>query len=1144
MFIYNGFISDMSTVFPEPQNVDSLSQTQSSVIHNPIREVTTVEVGTQAELSEDLDSYDVQKILQLIEKSHHLSPQLAKSLKDHFSSSKVTKGHESVSAKKFGTASVSKENSPPYLIIRPLNSEDVQRSHIHIPQTHDKDPAIATRPLAHTSKLVCSLDGMRPNFQGPALCVNKEVQKSKNRINLAKPDDTSLELDRVQRVGGCSKDSEVSACLNDLPKVDTSDLNASIVTTTCIDGDQNDGGLNHWNTGKDVQESSGSSDNRYVFLKMLEIDREIQKLMEMKFKLYTKLQLCLTADATCRHSPKSTGLQCVSPTEVVSSHALKRMKLGSTSNTEHIDVDFLTISSNKSTGTTCTSDIAASASIPMVMLPADLQNTRLSFPKQKLKESKKTGNTSVMETNSQMRGEDSAVIRYSGHSGQCEIVGGGDEAPCLKVGLDQVDNDGANKVGWYLGPCLSDYHRKTHESEKNSPPPKVMSLKKRILKPKHNVGKEGYSGDKMKQSHEQHKTGNAMGNDSCRPVGKQEKEMTGSKCASTIKKTVRAAALIKSSVKELRGRKKHTMQRVGNIKCEQEFSQSGSDMGEDRKERVPPGRTRGLTKNNKQSETDSLTSCNTSARHSPRNRSVSKSIEQLSSQTGTRVPRNRGDAKTRSQKGVEIELEGVADTVSSREKVQSSKGKSVINSDELEAPDCVSRVTRKRKLTVKPDIVGDEYVAGCQEEPTENRSRRSFSRRTSDFQEIQSDVVDESANEISTRRKGRVKIEQTDAVDDITLGARQLKKMVVSNSGYLLKGNNCQVQLSPEIPTSAISSRTRQHIDVVRKRKSHGAESPPSKVQHLDPKLNSEQWNLQKCFVMVKPLAVEKIDNSSKPQEEPTTTNSLNKQIIRRSSNTSRELSMTDCAETMKKDTESKGQDLIHKLDKPTIVIFPEAEDHSSLQDPFEGIPCAETQWPEASIEPNESITSSPFHSPPDFIVQSHSPGRLVGQCIQDENSISTLVSDTSDGEQYFARRSKHDEKTEAHMLTHSADDKDDCDRDSACSCDMAEEGGEGTNSKASKHKSSKKHKKDRKSDFVERLVFESHEGPVLDIKVSLIIVFKIKKKVILWQTQHFFYTVLGNGSSIQDIPLGNLPYFGRTFPQFNNIDVTRHTYI
>lgn len=1107
MFVYTGFISDTSIVFPEPQNVDSLSQTQSSVICNPIREVTTVEVGTQAQLSEDLDSYDVQKILQLLEKSHHLSPQLAKSLKDHFSSSKVTKGRElsklsnnteSVSAKKPGTVSVSKEKSPPYLIIRPLNSEDVQRSHIHIPKTHDKDAAIAaTRPLAHTSTLLSSLDEMRPSFQGPALCVNKEEKKkSKDRMNLAKPDDTSLELDRVQRVGGGS--NEVSACVSDLPKVDTSDLNASIVTTTCVDGDQNDGGINHWNTGKDVLESSGSSDNKYVFLKMLEIDREIQKLMEMKLKFYTELQLCLTTDVTCRHSPKSTCLQCVSPTEVVSSHTLSnRMKLGSTSNTEHTDMDFLTISSNKSTGTSCTSDRAASATAPMVILPADLQNTCLSIPKQKLKESKKTGNSSVMETNSQIRGEVSAVIHYSGHSSHSEILGGGDEAPSLKVKLDQVNNDGADKVRWYLGPHLSDYHRESHQSEKNSSPPKIVSLKKQILKPKHNVGKKGYSGDKMKPSHEQHKTGN----DSCRPVGNQEKEMTGSKCESTIKKPPCAVALIRSTVKELRSRNKYAMQRVGNIKCGQEFSQSGGDMGEDTKESVSPGRTKGLTKSNKHSETDNLNSCDTSARHSPRNRSISKSIEQLSSQTGTRVPRNRGDARTRSQKEVEIELESGADTVSSKEKVQSSKGKSFINSDESEAPDCVSRVTRKRKLTVKTDTVGDEYVAGSQEEPTENRSRRSFSRRTSDIQEIQSGVVDENAAEISTRSKGRVKIEQTDAVNEITLRARQLKKTAVSSSGCPLKGNNCQVELSPEILTSAISSRTGQHIDVVRKRKSHEVESPPSKVRHLDPKLNSVQWNLQKCFVMVKPLAVEKTDNSNKPQEELTTRTGPNKKIIGRSSNTSDELSLTDCAGSVKKGTESKGQDLVHKLDKPSRVIFPEVEDHSSLQDPFEGIPSAETQWPDVGIERNQSITSTPVHLPPDFIVQSHSPGHLVGQCvqpqiaIQDENSISTLVSDTSDGEQYSARRNKHDEKTEADVLTHSADGKDDSDRDSACSCDMAQEGGEGTNSKASKHKSSKKHKKDRKSDGIERLVFESHEGPVLDIKVSLIIVFKIEKK-------------------------------------------------
>jgi hypothetical protein len=1068
--------NDTSTVFPEPQHVDSLSQTQSSVICNPVREVTTVEVGIQAQLSEELDSYDVQKILQLIEKSHHLSPQLAKSLRDYFSSSKVTKEHdlsklsnsnESVSANKFGTASVSKEKSPPYLIIRPLNSEDVQTSQ-------------------GTSELLCSSDGMRPSFQGPALYVNKKPKKSRNQINLAKPDDISLELDRVQKVGGGSKDSEVSACVSNLAKVDTNNLNASIVTSTCIDGDQNDDGIN---PGNDVQESSSSSNNKDVFLKMLEIDREIQKLMETKLKLYTELQLCLTTDATCRHSPESTGLQGVSPTEVVSSHALfNKMKLGSISNTEQTDMDFLTISSNQSLGTSCTSDRAASASAPMVMLPVDLQNTCLSFPKQKPKECKKTDSTSVMKTSSQIRGEDSAVIHYSGHSGHSEILGGVGEAPSLKVELDQVASDGAGKVRWSLGPSLSDFREESHQPAKNSSSPKVVSLKKRILKQKRNVGKEGHSGGKKKQSDEQHKTGIAMENDSCRPVGSQEKEITGSKCESTIKKPVCADALIRSTVKELRSRNKLAVQRVGNIKCEQEFSQSGNDMGEDKKESVSPGRTKGLTKSNKQSETDSLTSCNTSARHSPRNRNVSKSVEQLSSQTGTRVPRNRGDAKTRSQKDVEIELEGVADTVCSKEKVQSSKGKSFINSDESEPPDCVSRVTRKRKLTVKTDVV-DEYVADSQEEPTENKSRRSFSRSTSDSQEIQSDVVDENVAEMSTRRKGRAKIEQTRAVDEITLHARQLKKTVVSNSGCLLKGNNCDVQLSPEILTSAISSRTRQHIDVVGKRKSHEVESPPTKVQHLDPKLNSVQWNLQKCFVMVKPLAVEKIDNTNKPQEELTTANSLNKQIIQRSSNTSHELYLTDCAGSVKKGTEPKGEDLIHKLDKPSRLIFPEVEDHSSLHDPFEGIPSRETQWPEVSIEPNENITSSPSHLRPDSIVQSHLPGRLVGQCIvpqiaiQDENSISTLVSDTSDGEPYFARRNKHDEKTEAHLLTHSADGKDDWDRDSASSSDMAQEGGEGTNSKALKHKSSKKRKKDRKSDGVERLVFESHEGPVLDIK-------------------------------------------------------------
>jgi hypothetical protein len=1070
--------------------------------------VTTVEVGTQAQLFEELDSYDVQKILQLLEKSCQLSPQLLKSLKDYFSSSKVTRrcelsklsnNIESVGAKKFGTTSVSKEKSPPYLIIQPLNSEVLQSSHIHISKIHDLDSVVATRPLQHTSKLLYPMDGMGPSFQGPSLHVDKEEKNSKKQIKLAKPDDTNLELDRLQRVGGSSKDSEGSACVGDLGTADTSDLSAGIARSTCVDGDLNGDGINHLNTEKDVQKSAVSSNNKYVFLKMLEIDKEIQKLMEMKLKLYTKLQLSLTTDAACtnmnsRHSPKSAGLQCASSTEVVSSHALcNRMKLGNNSNTQQKHMGFVTASNNKSTGSSCTSDTATSASTPMVMLPmgssADLQNTRFSLPKHKQNDSVKTIDIAVIEANCH-KGEGSTVIHYSGHSDQSEIKGGDDEAPSLKSKLDQVDSDGANKVRRYLAAHLSGYQRESHQSER----------KKQILKPKHNVGKEGYSCDKKKQSHEQHKTDIAMRNKSCRPVGNRGKVGIGSSCESTVKKPVCSDSLIRTAVKELRSRNKHTMQRVGNIKCEREISQSDSNiMVEDSKETVSPVRTRVLIKSNKQSETDSVTSCNRSTRHSPRNPSVSKPIEQLSSQTCNDVFRYRGDAKARSHKDVEIQLEGVVDTVCSREKIQSPKRKILISFDESEAPDCVSRITRKRKLTVKTDIVGDECVVGSREEPTESRSRRSLSRKTSDSQEIQPGVMDENAAKMSTRRNGRVKIEQTDAVDESTLPARQLKKTVVSNAGYMEKRNNCQVQSSPEILPSGLPSRTRQHIDGVQKRKSHETEGPPSKVQHLDPKPNPLQWNLQNCFVMVKPLAVEEIDNFNKPQEELTTTDSLNKQIIRRSSSSSCELSVTDFMKREKKGTESKGQNLIHKLDDPYRLVFKEVVDTdlnevegcSSLQDPLGCIPSAEAQVPEVSIEPNETITSSPLQLPRDLIVQSHSPGRLTGQCIlpeiaiQDENSISTLVSDTSDGEQYIARRNKNDETNEADVLTHSADGKDDWERDSTCSYDTPQEGREGTNSKAHKHKSSKKHKKDRKSDGVERLVFESHEGPVLDIKVS-----------------------------------------------------------
>jgi hypothetical protein len=1224
--LYNNYItyydltSDVSRVFQEPKNVDSLSHTQSSVICNPTKEVTTVEVGIQAEMSEELDYSDIQKILQLLEKSRKLSPELAKSLKDHFLSIQMTKRCElskslnrieSVVAKKLGAASVSKEKSPPYLRIHPLNAKVLQSSQIHISEVHDMDSATESRPLWHASKPLYSMVEIGPSFQGYSLHGNMDEKNRKKRIKLSNPDDRSLELDRVQKVGGGSKGSEGSACVSDLHIVDTGDPSAGIARSACIDGDLNGDGINHLNARKDVQESSLSSNSKYMFLKMLEIDKEIQKLMEMKLKLYTKLEMSLTTDGTCSnmnigHSPKLPGLQCASPTGVASSHTLcNRMTLGNNSNTQQIYMGFVKTNNNKSTSSSCTSEIATSPSTPMAMLPADyvmgslpaLQNTNFSLPKHKLNKSRKTVDTSFLEAvgnsctipNSQIRGEDSAVIHYAGHSDQSEILGDVSEASCLKSGLDQVDSDGANRVRRYLAPRLSDCQRESHQSERNSSPPKAMSLKKQILKPKCNLSKKGCSGGKKNQPREGHNTGIATRIESCRRVGNQEKEGIGSSCEATTKKLVCLDSLIGMTVKKLRSRNKHTIQRMGNIKYEQEFLQSGSsimvedkkesvsavrtkvltksnkqsetdnstscDKKEsvsavrtkgltksnkqsetdsstscdekefisavrtkvltksnkqsetdssscDKKESVSAVRTKGLTRSNKQSETDSSTSCHTSTRHSPRNHSVSKSTEELSSEESICVLRHRGDAKTRSLMGLEIQLEGVSDKVSSRKKTQLPKGKSFPSFKELEAPDCISRVTRKRKLTVKADTVDDEHVAGSQEELTESGSRRSFCRVISDFQEIKPGCMDENASEISTRRKSRVKIEQVDAVNESTLPDRQLKKTTVSNSGYLQKRNNPRGQSSPEIVTSGLSSRTRQHVDEVHKKKLCEVEGPPSKVQHLDPKVNPLQWSLQNCFVMVKPLAVEEIGSSNKPQEDlttTTTTDSLHKQIIRRSSSSSHESSAADFVEREKEGTESKIWNLRHKSDDPYRVVLPEfvdadfneTEGCSSREDPLRGIPSAETQVPVVGMEPGESIASDPWHLPPDLTVQSHSPERLVGQCmlpeiaIQDENSISTFVSDTSDGEQYITTRNRNDEKSEADVLTHSADGKDDWDQSSPCSYDTAPEGREATNSKAPKHKSSRKHKKDRKSDGIERLVFESHEGPVLDIKVS-----------------------------------------------------------
>jgi len=1112
-----------------------MSHIPLSSVYNPIQEVTVVEVSTQTYHPEELDCDDIQRMLQLLEKSSQLSPQLAKLLKDHFSSRKITEENELLKlcssnppadTEKDSAASVPKERSTS--CVTELLSSTVSPS----PLIHDMNSAVGTSPLLLTSGHSYPMDGIEPSFRGSSLLSSKGRKNSAKQAKLAKPDDTSIELNRVHEVGVGSKESEGSDGVSSVNVMDASSPSAAIARSAGIDSGLNGDGMN---MRRDVQDTSEGSNIKYVFLKMLEIDKEIQKLMEVKFELYKKLQLSLEIDSSCTnrntsHSPKSREIQYASPSTAAAATQTQcnRVVLGSNSNTQQMHMGIVTLNNNETTGNSFTSVRPTSTSTPMVMLPIDyvlgpsteLQNTHLSLPRHKINECLKTFDTSVVEAvlnsfnlpDCQSIGEDSPMTHSLEHSNHNKTSGDINGISPFKSKSDQLDGNSANKSRRYLAPRFSASHKESHQPERNSSSPKVTSQKRQVLKPKPDVSKDHHSGDKETQLHVEQHIGVTMRNKSSMPDGNQERSWLESNSDATVKKPIQSDSLNQYAVKELRSRSRSTRQKVGNMKCEEESSHSDSiSMVEDGNETQFLVSTEVLTENSKQSGNDSSSSSNRPKRLFQRKSDIGKSNEQVFLQASNSVSRGRRDTRTRSRWDVGPECEEVAETVRSRKGTRSSKGRNSTSFDESEASDdCISRVTQKRKPVVKK--IDDQYGSSSQEESTksatESRVRRS-SRIASDSQDMQPAVISENSTEMG-RKKMTLKLEQTDTFDEGALPARRLKRTLVSNSGLPQSGNYSKVQSSPEVLKSGLSSehcpssRSRRHVDGTQKRKPDEIGGPASKLQHLNPKPDLLQWNIQDCFVMVKQLAVEEIHDSA-PSEELAITNSSRSKRIRRSSCSSDELSVTEFVKRSK----SMGCGVkckSNKSDDCYRVNSAESEDEqlhqtvgsSNQQDPPGDIPNApgcQAQPSEFHIEPYGNITSSPVQLRPDLLMQSNSAGQLQGQCIlpeiavQDENSISTLVSDTmsvmSDGEHAIAKRSRSDERNEADLLTHSAHGKDDCDRDSACSYDTGQEGKEGTNSTASKHKSSKKHKKDRKSDSIERLVFESHEGPILHIKVS-----------------------------------------------------------
>lgn len=1121
-----------------------------------------VEASTQTQPTEEPDSYDVQRILQLLEKSSQLSPELSELLKDHFSSRKVTKEYASSESSR-SVNTVSKDKSQ--LLTYSLNSTVSACPLIHVSEIHDRNSAIGTTPLPHASEPSYPVDGMEPSFRGPSCLGSKGKMNSTNQIKVTKQDDVSIGSNRVQKVRVGSKESEYSAGVNSFDAADASNPCATIGRGTDSDDNLSGDGVN---TRRDVQETLLGSDSKLMFLKMLEIDKEIHKLMEIKLGLYRKFNPSLEIDSTCSDrnisdSPESSGLQFASPTAAASSQTLcNRVMLSNSCNTHQMQMGFVTMNNSEATGNTSGKPVFTSA--PMVMLPVDyvlgspaeLQNTQLSLPRQKPSECLKTSDTSVVEAvpnrfnppDHQSRGEDDAVIHSSDHKNQSKMLGDDNEPVPLKLKSDLFCGNSINEDGRNLVPHFPT-HKESHQSETNSSS-KDVSLKKKVSKPRLNINKECQSGHKKEQSHVKHKTGITMNKRSLRPVGSRERRCIESRVNVTAGKAVQSDSLMQTPVEELQNgrqteicqtkdqrenvsRRRSTRQKVENINCEKESSLSDSStVVEDRKETRSSVKTEVSTKDNKQSENDRSLLSNSS-----------RSCERMFPQADKLLCRSRRDTRSASLSDVEFQLNDAAETVDSRKReTRSSKERNYTSFDESEASDSVTRVTRKRRLTVETEISNESYEE-LTKPATEIRSRRSCTRSASNFQNIQPAVMDGKGTEGGGRMKA-VKVEQAPAEPGRSLPSRQVKKTSVSNSGQPQNSKNCNIQSSSEVLNSGLSSerfpssRSRQHIGDTQKRKGGEIEGPPSKVQRLNPKLDIMQRNLQDCFVLVKPLAVETVAQSVQSEELATTnhssnqrsrrisgaTNSLGNQRSqrisgttkslgtrrsRRTSSSSDEVPVAELVRKNKKRSDKKEEAAKHKFDDSDDccrVDFPELADvqhtqvevSSSEQDPLGGIldaPICQPQSPELLIEPCGNIRSGPVQLSSDLLVQPHLPGHLQEHCIlpeivvDDENSISSFLSDTvsvtSDGEQSIAKRSRNYERSRADLLTHFADGKNDYDQDSSYSCDTSPEVREGIKSTESKHKTLKKHKKDRKSDGIERLVFESHEGPILDIKVS-----------------------------------------------------------
>ncbi|PSN32875.1 hypothetical protein C0J52_24120 [Blattella germanica] len=537
---------------------------------------------------------------------------------------------------------------------------------------------------------------------------------------------------------------------------------------------------------------------------------------------------------------------------------------------------------------------------------------------------------------------------------------------------------------------------------------------------------------------------------------------------------------------------RHSRQKQSIMKPEEELSQAdNSSVVEEKKEK------RQLTKSKSKigKQVDDIVISGSRSRRTAQNHKLE------GSETVTTLTRNKKETRTKTTKEPDISEE-LLDM--QKKETRSSKKQNLATTEELEISDeNKNKGKRKRKTSAKADLSDNEQTEeNPLEESDKTMSHTRIRRRTrvsSEQQDSQVIPTNESpADGNKKKKKTRDVAPQTlvqKEIEEPSSVPKKATRTISSSSHGQIQNNDSQNEgpflehTPPDAVVAESPSKNKKHLNGAQKRKLEEDEGPASKIPRLNPKPDLLQWKLQKCFVMVKPLSLDSVGDSKQPENTSELPDVSTR--VRRSSASSDDISVAASCSRTKKKGRSKDTDSCVRVDIPesSDELLGQLESNDNQQDPLGGIPDDTPQPPELQAEPYITINSSPMQLPPDLLMQSNSPSRM--QCllpeiaIQDENSISTLVSDTisvmSDGEQFLTAKKRSDDRNEIDPLEQCADGKDDYDRDSTYSCDTPQEGSSSASSRASKHKSSRKHKRDRKSDGIERrhVLAASEDGNV-----------------------------------------------------------------